>query len=101
MQATTDFTEWLSGIELDDHNDIYSLYHSVEKCEEWGGFKTVPATSAGDRWIVTYSCSDQPLLLASEKAKQAFLKHIEMTYCGDFKNIEGYYAYCHAMAKDD
>ena len=99
MEPTTDFESWLDGIELEDHEEVYSLYRSVRDCDEYGLFSVKPAHGA-DSWIVTASHSDQPLRLASTKARDAFLGLLERSHCGDL-DMEGWYAYKQAMAKDD
>jgi hypothetical protein len=100
MEATTDYISWLYGCDLENHEEIYSLYKSIEDCCEWGSIKTQLARGSGSRWIVTADYVDQPLLLASEKAKDAFLKHITKSFCGDME-MEGWYVCNHAMEKDD
>lgn len=98
MQATTNFIDWLTEVEPENHEEVYSLYRSINDCDEWSCFKTEEAR--GNGWIVSASHMDQPLLLASEKAKKAFLIHIEKAYCDDLE-MEGWYAFMHAMAKND
>ena len=100
MTATTDFGEWIADIDLEGHEEVYCLYNSVNDCDEWGFFKTELAQGSNTRWIVTSTTNDQSLLLASELAKETFLKHLEKSYCGDL-TMEGWHALKHAMAKDD
>lgn len=98
--VTTDFQGWLGQVPLEEHDDVYSLYHSVSKCEEWGMFKTQSAKGGDERWIVSCRGCDDSLLLASTLAKETFLNHIEKAYCEDL-TIEGWYAYKKAMEKGD
>ena len=100
MNIITDFEAWLDGVSPEDHEEIYSLYSSVANCEEWGLYKTVQANGSTNRWIVTCSTNEDGLRLASEKAKNAFLKHIVDKFC-DGEDIETWYGFKHAMAKDD
>ena len=50
--------------------------------------------------IVECDYVDEPLILASEKAKDYFLKYLEKTYA-DGMGVEGWYAYMRAMSKED
>lgn len=99
MEPTTDFELWLEGIELEDHQEVYALYRSVRDCDVYGLFSVKPARGA-DSWLVTASHSDEPLLLASTRAKDALLDLLERSHCGDL-DMEGWYSFKQAMAKDD
>lgn len=99
MAAITDFDAWLLCHDLRDYNDVFSLYRSVADVDEMGIFKTVRGRKSGT-YIVSSCVCDEDLLLASEQAYQYFLDVIEKRYC-DEMDIEGYYAYHHAMEKDD
>lgn len=101
MAEITDFIAWLDGAEPEDHNEVYSLYRSVKDCDSWGPYTTSLAKGGGERWIVSATHVDGPLLLASTKARDAFLLHLEKTYCGGDLDMEGWYAFKHAMEKDD
>ena len=54
----------------------------------------------GTKYFLKSVECDDTLMLASEKARQTFLSIIETEYC-EGMDIEGYYAYHHAMEKDD
>ena len=97
--ATTDFDLWLDSVDLSDFNDVYSLYHSVSDIEDWGPFKTERGRGSQQLLVHSYDC-DEPLLLASDKAREAFLKKVEDKYCEDM-DIESYYGFHHAMEKND
>ena len=99
IMATTDFEMWLDGTDLSDFNDVYALYHSVAGIEDWGSYKTVRGRGV-EQFIVTAADNDESLLLASNKARDTFLKKIEDDYC-EGMDIEGYYGFHHAMEKDD
>lgn len=101
MATITDFIDWLDGAEPEGHEEVYSLYRSVKDCDSWGVYETVKATGGGDRWMVSADNSEDSLLLASEKAKEAFLEHIENTYCDGDLEMESWYMFKHAMSKDD
>lgn len=34
MEPTTEFTTWLSGVDIEDHNDVYYIYQAVTQLEE-------------------------------------------------------------------
>lgn len=97
--AITDFDLWLDNNDLSDFNDVYALYHSVAGIEDWGSFKAVRGRGAQQLIVHSREC-DEPLMLASDKARDAFLKKIVDTYC-EGMDIEGYYGFHHAMEKDD
>lgn len=96
--TTTNFDDWLDTTDLSDFNDVYSLYQSVAGVEEFGAYTTISIQE--DKFLVEAIDSNEKLLLASDKARNAFLKHIEQNYC-EGMDIEGYYGYHHAMEKDD
>lgn len=101
MATTTDFSAWLSCIDLSDYNDVWSLYHTVSDLSDYSSFKITEKETVGETiyFLKTFECDDT-LMLASEAARQTFLSIIEDYYC-EGMDIEGYYAYHHAMEKDD
>ncbi len=97
----TDFKDWIEAVELEDFNDVYCLYKSVEQLEEWGAFSTTQRmTSKGNIYFVKCSYIDDILMLASNKAKDYFIKNLEEVYAGDM-TMEGWYYYKQQMEKDD
>lgn len=98
MGTITDFDEWLEFIDLSDFNDVYSLYRTVEDLSNWGSFSIEEGSE--NKYFLKSSECDKTLMLASEKARTAFLKKIESDHCGDL-DIESYYSFRHAMEKDD
>lgn len=100
MDTTTDFEGWLDEVNLETHDEIYSLYRSVKDCDAMGFFTTELARNSTTRWIVKSDTCDRSLLLASELAKNTFLMHLERTHCGEL-DMEGWYGYHHAMEKND
>ena len=100
MSTTTDFQEWLGNVEPEDYEEVYSLYRAVKDATSFGIFDVKPARGGGERWIVTASCTDQSLLIASSDARAAFLQHLTKTHCGDLE-MEGWYSYNRGMSKDD
>lgn len=100
MNTTTDFQEWLRSVDLEDHEEIYSLYRAVQTGTPFGIFDVKPGRGGDDRWIVTPVSTDYSLLIASEAARDAFLQHLTRTHCGDL-DMEGWYSFKHAMSKND
>lgn len=97
--AITDFDLWLNSVDLSDYNDVYALYHSVSGIEDWGAFRTERGRGAQQLLVHSYDC-EEPLLLASDKARDAFLKKVEIDYC-ESMDIESYYGFHYAMEKND
>jgi len=99
MATVTDFDTWLEeNVDGTDYNDVYSIYQAVNDVTDMGGFE-VKKNPQG-RIFVSNGFSDETLMIASDAAKETFLKMIEDKYCEDM-GIEGYYAFHHAMEKDD
>ena len=97
MSTTTNFDEWIAQIDLDDYEEIDSLYRSVNEVTSYGLFSTQRTKNEG--YIVKSKWGENSLLLASEKARASFLRKIENEYCDG--NEEGWYAFKKAMEKDD
>ncbi len=97
--AMTDFKDWTFALDLDDFEEIDSLYRSVKEVDNYGLYRTVRGRKEGT-YVVTASFIDDSLFLASEKARDAFLKYIEDTYCGG-EPEEAWYAVEYANSKDD
>ena len=98
----TDFENWLSGADLKDHNDVYCLYSAVKDFDECGAFKcSQKETSKGNMYFVKCDYVDGELMLASDKARDYFLKHLEKTYVGDELDIESWYNFKYSMENDD
>lgn len=97
--STTDFEEWTFALDLEDYEEIDSLYQSVKQVSDYGMYRTVVGRKPGS-YIVTASFMDDSLFLGSEKARSAYLDYIEKKYCkGEPEEI--WYAVEHANAKDD
>jgi len=107
MATLTVFDDWLSGVDSADYNDIYCLYNAVNTVdthnpkEEWGAFNcTVKVTPARNMYFVKCSYFDDYLLLASDKARSAFLKHLEGKYASGM-DMEVWYTIQSEKDKDD
>ena len=100
MATLTDFSAWLSCLDLSNYEEIYSLYRSVAECDEYGMYNTQVANGVNNGWIVKATFLDDTLHIASDKAKRVFLSQIEANYFNGM-DLEGWYAYMKAMEKDD
>ncbi|OBS91862.1 hypothetical protein A9257_16205 [Vibrio cyclitrophicus] len=98
--ATTDFESWLSNAEPEGHEEVYALYRAVSDIDETGMFT---CSENNGRFFLKASHVEETLLLASEKARKAFIATINSSFgISDFGgDIEGWYAYRRAMSKDD
>lgn len=95
----TDFSDWISLLDLENFEEIDALYQSVKQISDLGLFRTVKGRKEGS-FIVTASYIDDSLFLASDKEKEALLRFIEKTYCGD-EPEEIWYAVEYANKKND
>lgn len=99
--AIMDFDAFLDNVD-DYHEEVYALYCAVNDETDMGLFKCVAGNRAGT-WIVKSSTGIEDLFLASQAAKQAFLKAIVDRFVGDEEDgmdIEGWYHYNRAMEND-
>lgn len=100
MTTTTNFNEWFDSIDLCDYEEIDSMYHSVNECADYGFFKTQPAKSNENGWILSCDGLDLALYIASPKAKKEFLREIEERYCNN-EPEDAWYSMQREMRKDD
>lgn len=100
MSITTDFQKWLKDAELEGYQEVCSLYKAVKSCSSFDVYDVKSAKGSGDRWIVSTPHLDEGLLLASNKAKEAFLLHLTQTYCGDL-DMESWCSFKHSSEKND
>lgn len=97
--AITDFNAWFLFHGMEDYNDVYCLYRSVYDVDQYGIFSTVKGRTEGTYFVKSTICDDT-LMLASEKARDAFLSTIRIKFCDDM-DIEAYYAIHREMEKND
>ncbi len=98
--ATTDFEAWLfSHVEGTDYNDVYDCYLAIQDKTSNGRYEVKNNFDQG-KLFITPRGTDDTLMVASEEARQTLLDMIE-NWCCDGMDIEGYYAYHHAIEKDD
>lgn len=100
MATSQDFKSWLDGIDLEDYDDVDSLYRTVETLTNYGVFSIAEANGVDNGWIVSSEYADESLHIPSEKARQTLLSMIESKYCEGMSE-EGWYAFHRAMEKDD
>jgi len=93
MGKATDYKKWISNVNLEDHQDVYDLYNSVNNYESAGKFHTSKEiTNTGSEYLVKAEGNLDSLFLQSEEEKFSFLQHIadQYTDSGD-GNIETWY----------
>lgn len=95
----TDFDAFLDNVD-GYHGDVHSLYHAVLGVTDMGLFECVEGNRP-DTWLVKSPSIDEPLFLASLKAKQAFLAAILERFVEDGMDIDSWHYMNHAMEKDD
>ncbi len=100
MTTTTEFDNWLDAADIEGHEEVYSLYSAVSDISEVGMYK---CSENNNKYFLSASHIDDTLMLASEKAREAFLAEIESRFgIADFGgDIESWHGYMHAMSKDD
>lgn len=99
METITNFETWFDEALYEcDYNDVYCLYRCVADETDMGQF-SIQKNETQKKWFVSCNGCDDKLML-TEKSRPVFLDIIEKTYCEDM-DIEGYYAYYHAMERDD
>ncbi|WP_439558399.1 hypothetical protein [Dyadobacter sp.] len=81
MEKTTDHEEWLSGVSLGDHEDVYNLYDSITNFEGSGRFYTTKeVTNDGYQYFIKAEGVVEHLFLESDEAKFAFLDYLAKNY---------------------
>jgi hypothetical protein len=100
MGTITDFEAWLEQADPDGHEEVYALYQAVSAGEDYG-FYECKASDDGTKWFLKGGHVEDTLMLASEKARSAFLLLIESKYTDGDMDIESWYDYMRAMAKDN
>ncbi len=102
MATTSDFKNWVDFVELENYEEIYCIYRAVADLDEWGAFKcTEKITSKGSMYFLKCDYCDDILMLASDKAREYFMKYIEDIYVQSELDIEGWYSIKRAMEKND
>lgn len=100
MERTDQFDEWLDSIDLDNYDDIDSLYRTVNELSDYGLFSIEEARGINNGWILKEEGCDLVLHIKTDKARLSFLNLIEGRYCEGMSE-EGWYAFHKEMEKDD
>ncbi|MDD5486633.1 MAG: hypothetical protein PHW65_03675 [Dehalococcoidales bacterium] len=99
MDTITDFNIWLEQADPEDFEDVYCLYHAVKDKENYGLYEC--KKSKDGKLFIKADHTEETLMLASQKAIDAFLNLIERRYVDPGMEIEGWYEFHRAMAKND
>lgn len=96
--STTNFQEWFEQIDFEDenHEEVFELYNTVKNNENNCMFRS-ETINKGAGQIVRCSFSDTSLIIATEKAKKAFLKTLESVFCENM-DIDSWYGFKVNMA---
>ncbi len=96
MSTITDFDLWIAD-NVDDIEDAYCLQQAILNNENWGSYEV---KGSPDKMFVT-GVGDDTLMLASTKAREAFLSTIEARYADEGLDFESAYNFYRAMSKND
>ncbi len=88
--GTTNFDSWLDMADPDTTEEIYGLYEAVSS-EEGDGIWEV--SKQGTRIIVQVGHVEEALIIASDDAKNAFLKLISERYMDGDNDAESWYGF--------
>ena len=97
MATITDFEEWINEADPDSNEEIYALYRAVSDINQNGMYE---CSMNNGKYFVKGDHTENTLMLASEKAYSAFLQYMNV-YFNFEGDIEGWYGFNRAMAKDD
>lgn len=100
MGTITDFDGWLDQADPDDYEEIYALYRAVANGETFGRYECKPS-QGHFKWFVKAGCTEDTLMLASSKAREAFLRRIEERFGDGELDMESWYHFHRNMAQDD
>ena len=100
MITISDFADWLDQVELEDYDEIDSLYRTVDSLSNYGIFLIAAAKGVDNGWILTAEFCDAALHIQSEKARKTFLSLIETRYCEGMSE-EAWYDFHRSMQKND
>ncbi|MBE9464006.1 hypothetical protein ACFP1I_07585 [Dyadobacter subterraneus] len=93
MAKVTDYKNWLSGVDLENHENVYQLYNSVSNFEGSGIFYTSKEiTNTGNIYHVKAEGSEDTLLLENDENRFEFLDFLSSEYTdAEDKDIEKWY----------
>jgi hypothetical protein len=93
MSSTTNFEVWLDENEPDGHEEIFTLYLSVNEREGHGVWRV---STNGDKTFVTGPTSTLDLL--SDYARLTFLRKVEALKRDPEMDMESWYLFERSMA---
>lgn len=93
----SELLDWLNAIDLENYEEIYSLYRAVADKDNYGLFEV---QERQNKLIVKASHIDETLEFDSEEELKKFADLIEEEYMDDM-DPEGWYGFHRAMEKDD
>lgn len=88
--------EWIDNIDLDNYQEVYSLYLSVETEGDFGLFKSV----FDEANITITNYANQKLKINNEDEKTALFEYLSDEYMNGL-DAETYYSLNYALEKDD
>lgn len=100
MACLTDFKGWISEVDLESYDEIDSLYQTVASLSDCGYFQIAVANGKNNGWIVSCNHALDNLHIASEEARQYFLKYLTDTYCEGMDEAT-WYGFNKAMEKEN
>lgn len=78
---------------VEGHHEVYALYQTVLSGEGEDPFTCQHGKKGRKQLFIKSDCSEDTLMLASEKAQTAFLKYIEQAFCEDDMDIDSWYGW--------
>lgn len=100
MATITEFEEWLEQADPDDHEEVYALFRALTDTETFGPYECILGPSK-TMWFVKAAGADDTLLLASEKARTAFISLVEQRFGDGELDMESWYHFHRNLSKDD
>jgi hypothetical protein len=93
MDSTSNFDAWLEQNDVEGHEEIYALHQALEGRKTFGNFEV---TRDGEKTFIKGPASI--LVLATNKARVAFLKTVEQLKGDDDLDMDSWYSFKRSMA---
>ncbi|WP_396637874.1 hypothetical protein [Maribacter sp. R77961] len=93
----SEWLEWLNAVDLENYEEIYSLYLTALNNESYGLFDV---TEEMENIVLKADHMDEVLIFEDSSSLRSFAEFVEEEYM-DEMGAEGYYAFHRAMEKDD
>jgi hypothetical protein len=102
MKRITDYEQWLKeNIDTSDYEDLYAVHHTVDNFANDAGFEIKPGREVETAIrILTSPAKESALVIASEKMRLAFLKHLETKYM-DGMDAESFFLFHRRIEEDN